>query len=73
MRSVCISLDGKKIISGSDDKKIRVWNVETYDNQGILEGHDDLITSVCISSDGKKIISGSRDNTIIVWNLEICK
>jgi WD40 repeat protein len=39
VRSVCISLDGKKIISGSDDKKIKVWNAETYKIQATLVGH----------------------------------
>jgi WD40 repeat protein len=27
--SVCFSLDGKKIISGSEDKSIILWNIET--------------------------------------------
>ena len=27
--SVCFSNDGKRIVSGSEDKSIRIWNAET--------------------------------------------
>jgi len=66
--SVCIS--PKKIISGSRDKTILIWNVETNYLEALLGGHTGDVNSVCISPDGKKIISGSYDNTIRIWNLE---
>ena len=67
--SVAFSPDGSKIISGSKDNTIRVWDPTT----GIevlppLRGHDDLINSVAFSPDGSKIISGSDDHTIRVWD-----
>ncbi len=57
--SVCISPDGKNIISGSEDKTTRIWDIETNKEEAVLEGHTDIVISVCISPDGKKIISGS--------------
>jgi WD40 repeat protein len=67
--SVAFSPDGSKIVSGSDDKTIRVWDAST----GIkmlppLRGHDDSIWSVAFSPDGSKIVSGSSDKTIRVWD-----
>ena len=29
VRGVAISIDGSKIVSGSDDKTVRVWSMET--------------------------------------------
>ena len=57
--SVCFSSDGKKIASGSDDKTVRVWHVETGECIKTFEGHNGSVNSVCFSSDGKKIASGS--------------
>ena len=60
--SVAFSPDGKKIVRGSDDKTIRVWNAETGKEIIVpLKGHFDKVTSVAFSPDGKKIVSGSYD------------
>jgi WD40 repeat protein len=64
-----MTLDGKKIISGSYDKTIRIWNIEALKEEDILEGHSDSVSSVSISPDGKKLISGSYDKTIRIWDI----
>ena len=67
--SVAFSPDGSKIISGSEDETIRVWDASTgIEMLPPLRGHDDSINSVAFSPDGSKIISGSRDSTIRVWD-----
>ena len=70
LNSVCFSSDGKKIASGSDDKTVRVWHVETGECIKTFEGHNGSVNSVCFSSDGKKIASGSGDKTVRVWHVE---
>ena len=68
---VAFSPDGTQIVSGSDDKTIRVWNVETRAAVGEpLVGHTRAVRSVAFSPDGTQIVSGSYDNTIRVWNVE---
>jgi WD40 repeat protein len=62
VRSVAYSPDGQHIISGSDDKTIRIWNAETGSAVGKpLEGHTHWVRSVAYSPDGRHIISGSSD------------
>ena len=69
IKSVAFSPDGSKIISGSHDKTIRVWDSSTgIEMLPPLQGHADWISSVAFSPDGSKIISGSFDKTIRVWD-----
>ncbi|KIN98733.1 hypothetical protein M404DRAFT_827280, partial [Pisolithus tinctorius Marx 270] len=50
VNSVAFSPDGKKIVSGSWDKTVRVWDVEGGVQIGSpLEGHTDLVNSVAFS------------------------
>ncbi|OCK83071.1 WD40 repeat-like protein [Lepidopterella palustris CBS 459.81] len=66
--SVAFSSDGQKIVSGSDDKTVRVWDAGSGSLLQTLEGHSDWVTSVAFSSDGQKIVSGSGDKTVRVWD-----
>lgn len=70
MSSVAISLDGKYTVSGSWDKTIKIWNVETRYEIKTLAGHRGSVYSVTISPDGGCIASGSDDKTIKIWNAE---
>jgi len=69
--SVVFSPEGKRIVSGSYDQRILVWNSETGAVvSGPIEGHTSWVTSVVFSPDGKRIVSGSRDRTIRVWDAD---
>src|SRR5262249_47787016 len=70
VNSVCYSSDGKRIVSGSEDKTVRVWDAHT--GQGLLtfKGHTDEVSSVAISGDGKRIVSGSVDKEVKVWDAQ---
>ena len=69
--SVAFSPDGRRIVSGSGDKTIRVWDAETGEEVvGPLKGHSDWVMSVAFSPDGRRIVSGSDDKTIRVWDAE---
>ncbi len=68
----CVSItpDGKKAVSASADKTVRVWDLENGQPIGApLAGHTEGVTVVSITPDGRKAISGSADNTLRVWDL----
>jgi WD40 repeat protein len=57
-------------VSGSWDRTIKLWNVETGKEIRTLKGDDWFVKSVNFSPDGKTLVSGSNDNTIKLWNVE---
>ena len=67
VNSVAFSKDGKKIVSGSNDSCVNIWDVPT--GECIFNNRHSLrITSVAFRKDGKKFVSGSADHTVKIWN-----
>ena len=68
--SVGFSPDGKKIVTGSSDGTVLLFDVErrNYDGQVTLAAHEGRVVSLEYSPDGRTIISGSEDKTIKLWD-----
>ncbi|KDQ13032.1 hypothetical protein BOTBODRAFT_175902 [Botryobasidium botryosum FD-172 SS1] len=65
--SVAYSPDGSRIVSGSHDASVRVWDIATgAEVLPPLRGHDDDVRSVAFSPDGSKILSGG--DSIRIWD-----
>lgn len=67
--SIAYSSNGNRIISGSLDKSIILWNFHGSIEK-IFEAHTGPVTSVSFSPDGYKSLSSSLDKTIKVWENE---
>jgi tetratricopeptide (TPR) repeat protein len=68
VRTVTFSPDGKRIVSGSDDKTLKMWDAMTGQETFTLEGHTGEVFCVAFSPDGKRFVSGSADKTLKVWD-----
>ncbi|KIK39418.1 hypothetical protein CY34DRAFT_89233 [Suillus luteus UH-Slu-Lm8-n1] len=67
------TLDGKTLISGSDDHSIRTWNTSTWTQIAVLQGHTNIVYAIAISPNNRILASASADNTTRLWNLDNSK
>jgi len=71
---VALSSDGQFALSGSWDKTMRLWDLNTGATVRTFQGHTKDVFSVAFSGDNRQIVSGSRDKSIKLWNtLAECK
>ncbi|KIJ43932.1 hypothetical protein M422DRAFT_169193, partial [Sphaerobolus stellatus SS14] len=66
---VSFSPDRERVVSGSDDWTIQIWNAHT--GELVSEPFQDCtgsVRSVAFSPDGESVVSGSDDKTIWIWN-----
>ena len=68
VNSVAWSSDGTKLVSGSYDQTLKIWDAKTGTEMRHLAGHTDSVNSVAWSPDGHTIVSASSDQTIRVWD-----
>ena len=58
-----------RIASGSYDTHIKLWDVRSKNNIGILKHHTKQINSIDVSPDCRYLISGSEDATTKLWDM----
>jgi len=70
VQSLAFFPDGTLLISGSCDKTIKLWDVQTGGVVKTFHGHTGYVDSVSISADCSMIASGSWDKTIRLWAIQ---
>jgi WD40 repeat protein len=66
---VAFSPDGARVLSGSGDHTIKLWDAATGALVRSFAGHSSWVSSVAFSPDGARVLSGSADGTVGIWNL----
>ncbi len=64
---VAFSLDGRRLVTASDDKTARVWDLLTGKTIAVLKGHEGTVSSAAFSPDGRRIVTASSDGTARIW------
>jgi WD40 repeat protein len=65
---VSLSADGKRLLTSSTDKTLRLWDANSGKCLRVFEGHTDAIIGAALSPDGQRVLSGSRDKTVRLWD-----
>ena len=62
------SPEGHFLVTGSEDRTLRIWEARSGHTLVVLEGHSDIIFAIAISEDSSEIVSGGRDGTVRLWD-----
>lgn len=68
--ALAMSADGQILVSGSLDKTVKLWHLETADLIHTFSDHQQGVLCLSLSPDGKWLASGGFDQMIKVWHLE---
>ena len=68
--SARLSPDGKYILAGGEDNKVRMWAAQTGKEVRTFKGHTDVVQSAAFSPDGKYALTGSFDKTARLWDIQ---
>src|SRR5262249_60551440 len=66
---VAFAPDGRHLLSGGEDKVVRLWDAETGKELRNYTGHTAAVTCVAFSPDGRLAVSGSADKTVRLWRI----
>lgn len=70
INSVAFLADGKHVVSGGEEGKVRCWGVEDGRGAGTVMDAGCGVHNLAVSRDGKWIVSGTDLGLVTVWNAE---
>lgn len=65
---LCLLGFSLRVVSGSRDATLRVWDIETGQCLHVLMGHVAAVR--CVQYDGRRVVSGAYDFMVKVWDPE---
>jgi WD40 repeat protein len=65
-----VTPDGRRVISASGDKTLKIWDMESGRVLATLEGHAGGVTACAVTPDGRRVVSASGDRTLKLWDLD---
>ena len=68
VNGVAVFPDCSRIVSGSDDMSVKVWDANTGLELFELTGYSNSVICVAVFSDCSRIVTGSFDNSVKVWD-----
>lgn len=67
-QAVAYAPKGSLLASGSADKTVKLWNLDTLDLMRTYRGHRDFVTALAFAPDGKTLAAAGLDGVIRLWS-----
>jgi len=68
--SMRFSPDSSRLVTASEDGKIRIWSVPDWKLLETLSGHKGPVRWAEFSPDGRWVVSGGEDHTVRIWSVD---
>lgn len=69
--ALAFSPDGEHLVSASNDRTLRFWDIHHGNCRWTLEGHQSGVSSLAFSPDGSLLASGSFDRSVWLWSSDL--
>jgi len=69
VQAVAFSPDGRLLVTGSEDRTVKLWNIENGALRTTLTGHEGTVRDVQFTPDGRHVVSSGNDGSVRVWNV----
>ena len=69
VNACAVTSDGRRAVSASWDRTLKVWDLDRDRVLATLEGHAGGVNACAVTPDGRRVVSASWDRTLKVWDL----
>ncbi|TWT05033.1 WD40 repeat domain-containing protein [Reyranella sp. CPCC 100927] len=66
--SVAVSADGRRIVSGSEDRTMKLWDATSGALLRSFDDHTNAVYAVVTSGDGQRLVSAGDKATVVIWD-----
>ena len=70
VRGIAFTADARRVLTGSLDGTVRLWDAPTGKQIAMYCGHRDGIRGISLSPDGRRVLSAGMDNIACMWNVD---
>ncbi len=69
VNACAVAPDGRHVVSASEDRTLKVWDLGSGRTVATLEGHTGNVSACAVTPGGQHMVSTSEDKTLKVWDL----
>ena len=70
VNALCISPDGKYLLSGSRDAMLNIYNTTSYELEKSIPAHNYAIYDIAYHASGNFFATASRDKSVKIWEAD---